>query len=157
MMAPAKPPVPTPWNLPFHDAPSGIHTSKLMCESGVGVATAATRQKAGTASGLAFGGAGGVNAPAGTLAAEAMVRSRRRSAPSAEHAVPAAGVGLVDASTIEQASNHRERAPAYSAREESACDLGIVSAPRWKCSIDHSQWNWCYSVTDRHGQRTGKH
>src|SRR4051812_18791808 len=86
-MAPAKPPVPTPWNLPFHDAPSGIHTSKLMWESGVGVATAATRQKAGTASGLAFGGAGGVNAPAGTLAAEAMVRSRRRSAPSAEHAV----------------------------------------------------------------------
>src|SRR4051794_3928423 len=144
-MAPAKPPVPTPWNLPFHDAPSGIHTSKLMRESGVGVATAATRQKAGTASGLAFGGAGGVNAPAGTLAAEAMVRSRKRSAPSAEHAVPAAGTGRVDASTIEQASNHRrERAPAYFAREKSACDLGIVSAPQWRCSIDQSQWNWCY-------------
>src|SRR5260370_35873621 len=45
-MAPAEPPEPSPRNLPFHPA-AGIQTSKLMCDAGVGVAKAATRQKAG--------------------------------------------------------------------------------------------------------------
>ena len=48
-MLPAHPPLPTAWNLPFHFV-SGIQTSISMCESAVGVSTAATRQCPGTAS-----------------------------------------------------------------------------------------------------------
>jgi hypothetical protein len=38
--------LPTPINLPFHPL-AGIHTSNLILESGVGLTSAATRQKGG--------------------------------------------------------------------------------------------------------------
>ena len=71
-------PLPTAWNLPFHPV-SGIQTSNLMSESGVGLIVAATRQKAGSRSYAAGGGPGsvngfsGMNAPAATDAASVMV------------------------------------------------------------------------------------
>src|ERR1017187_10295996 len=68
-MDPAKPPLPTPWNLPFQLA-AGIQTSKLISESDDGLMTPATRQKAGrldTALPLV-----GVKPPAGTASARVM-------------------------------------------------------------------------------------
>src|SRR6266545_4193662 len=68
-MAPAQPPLPTPWNFPFH-AGAGSQTSILMSESDEGISVAATRQKAGrrlnccTAAGPI---SGSVNPPAGTI------------------------------------------------------------------------------------------
>src|SRR5689334_23031441 len=47
-MAPAEPPEPIPWNLPFQAATGGSQTSKPIWESLVGVATPIARQK-GTA------------------------------------------------------------------------------------------------------------
>src|SRR5580698_6800230 len=41
---PAAPPLPVPRNLPFQAAGGGIQTSILMCDSGVGLIVAATRQ-----------------------------------------------------------------------------------------------------------------
>ena len=46
-MTPPAPPLPVPRNLPFQAAAGGSHTSILMCDSGVGVSVAATRQNAG--------------------------------------------------------------------------------------------------------------
>jgi len=46
LIAPAKPPFPTPWNLPFQIA-AGIQISIPMSESLLGVRLAATRQNAG--------------------------------------------------------------------------------------------------------------
>src|SRR5690242_11279902 len=43
-MAPWKPLFPIPISRPFHDVDGGSHTSKLILESLVGVATAVTRQ-----------------------------------------------------------------------------------------------------------------
>src|SRR6185503_12019525 len=96
-IVPAHPPLPTAWNLPFHDPLSGSQTSILMSESVEGVSAAATLQNAGSAEyGLGWlaprpaprapprapprpaapsrpgtaGAAGGVNAPAATICAE---------------------------------------------------------------------------------------
>src|SRR6188508_674737 len=98
-MDPANPPVPTPWNFPFHVLPSGIQTSKLMCESAVGAATAATRQNAGTARGAAVPrGAGGVNVPAAASdVAETIEMSGIRRSVNAAHGELAAGAGRVHA------------------------------------------------------------
>src|SRR5258708_7519584 len=52
LSTPAQPPLPTTSSLPFQ-ASVGSQTSISMCESGVGVSTAAIRQCAGTA-GAAF-------------------------------------------------------------------------------------------------------
>src|SRR5215510_2577448 len=68
-MVPAQPPLPTAWNLPFHDW-AGSQTSILISESGEGVSVAATRQNAGnwlnccTVAGPA---PGRLNPPAGTI------------------------------------------------------------------------------------------
>lgn len=59
---PAQPPLPTPENLPFQPS-SGNHTSKRICESGVGAIVPATRQKGGRLP-IAFVPPGGVNEPA---------------------------------------------------------------------------------------------
>src|SRR5688572_24136236 len=52
-MVPAQPPLPTAWNLPFHFADSGIHTSMSITESADGLSVAATLQCAGKAYSLA--------------------------------------------------------------------------------------------------------
>src|SRR5213594_399066 len=63
-MAPAKPPLPMPWNLPFQPE-LGIQTSSLISESLEGFSVMDTRQKAGTS--LRSGGpSGGLNGPGGT-------------------------------------------------------------------------------------------
>src|SRR5947209_8081659 len=61
-MVPAKPPLPTPWNFPFHPE-AGIQTSNWISESAVGLILPATRQKAGRFR-IGFP-PGGVNSPAG--------------------------------------------------------------------------------------------
>src|SRR5258708_2896444 len=72
------PPVPFPWKLPFQPA-AGIQTSILMSESLVGLSVAVTRQNAGRFLNGAVGSprppppAGGVKAPAATVAAEVIV------------------------------------------------------------------------------------
>src|SRR5262245_25103485 len=73
-IAPEKPPFAVPSSLPFHAAPLGIQTSILICESGVGVAVAVTRQN-GEAIVSGRGAPGGVNGPAGTSPADVMVTS----------------------------------------------------------------------------------
>src|SRR5579872_825914 len=80
-MTPAKPPLPSPWNLPFHPE-SGIQTSILISESGVGFTVAVTRQKAGSSLYLEAAAPGkfaaapdGVKAPASTTWASVMVVS----------------------------------------------------------------------------------
>src|SRR5215831_16861427 len=75
-MLPAKPPLPTPWYLPFQPA-TGIHTSILMSESLAGLISAVTRQRAGASLNTAgFGaGLGSSNAPAATTCADVMVVS----------------------------------------------------------------------------------
>src|ERR1035441_3224286 len=62
-MAPAKPPLPAPWNLPFQWE-AGIQTSNWILESADGLMTPATRQKAGRL-GKALP-TGGVKLPAAT-------------------------------------------------------------------------------------------
>src|SRR6185295_11117129 len=87
-MMPAAPPLPVPRNLPFHAAVGGIQTSILMCDSGVGVSVAATRQNAGVFMPGAVALAPGVRkVPASTGTAAVMVTSCSFSAPSASHAV----------------------------------------------------------------------
>src|SRR5580704_16727685 len=77
-MAPTQPPLPTPWNLPFHPS-DGSQTSILMSESLLGRKVAATRQKAGRLLGETGDGMnpppGIVNAPAATVCASVMVVS----------------------------------------------------------------------------------
>src|SRR5262249_13939597 len=69
-MVPAQPPLPTPWNLPFH-AWTGSQTSILMSESDEGVRVAATRQNAGNwLNCCTAAGPGRLNPPAGTVWAE---------------------------------------------------------------------------------------
>src|SRR6476619_2002520 len=63
-MLPPYPPLPTPWNLAFHAATGGIHTSNPIFEPAVGVAVASTRQKAGSVIGVRIPGA--VKGPAAT-------------------------------------------------------------------------------------------
>src|ERR1017187_4038777 len=79
-MTPAKPPLPTPSNFPFQPE-LGNHTSKRIFESGAGLMTPVTRQKAGR---LAIGlPSGGVKLPLGTdtaLAMDAPGHLRRASA-----------------------------------------------------------------------------
>src|SRR5215216_657492 len=109
-IVPAHPPLPTPWNLPFHAALSGSHTSILISESLDGVRVACTRQKALSAAyGFAWlprpapparapprpaprpaapsrpGAAGGVNAPAATICAEVTRASCSGSADRLSH------------------------------------------------------------------------
>src|SRR5437879_203766 len=72
-MEPAKPPLAVPSSLPFQFA-VGIQTSRLMCESDDGVATAATRQNAGTSVPPPRPPAG-LNGPAGTSVADAILTS----------------------------------------------------------------------------------
>src|SRR5579862_4802795 len=75
-MEPAKPPLPRPWNLPFQPA-AGSQTSNWMLESGAGLMTPATRQKAGRLGrGLP---PGGVKLPAETSSAVLMVVAGRLS------------------------------------------------------------------------------
>jgi len=75
---PPMPPVPFPWKLPFQPV-TGIHTSILMSDSLVGFRVAVTRQKAGrflngaAASPRPPVPAGGVKAPAATVAADVIV------------------------------------------------------------------------------------
>src|SRR4051812_48445165 len=75
-MTPAAPPLPVPRNLPFHAPVGGSHTSILMCDSGVGVSVAATRQNAGVFIGAAVAAAPGTrNVPASTGTASVIVTS----------------------------------------------------------------------------------
>src|SRR2546426_12578878 len=75
---PPMPPVPFPWKLPFQPV-AGIHTSILISDSLVGFRVAVTRQKAGRfLNGAAASPrpplpAGGVKAPAATVAADVIV------------------------------------------------------------------------------------
>src|ERR1700677_3137083 len=77
-MAPTHPPLPTPWNFPFHPS-DGSQTSILMSESLLGRKVAATRQKAGRLLGETGDGMnpppGMLNAPAATVCASVMVVS----------------------------------------------------------------------------------
>src|SRR5437879_2696919 len=75
-MAPAKPPLPCPWYLPFQPE-AGSHTSILMSESLDGLTSATTRQKAGTSLniGIPDSAPAGTNAPAATVLAEMIVVS----------------------------------------------------------------------------------
>src|ERR1700693_1522829 len=68
--APAKPPFPACWYLPFHPE-AGSQTSRPMCESGLGVETTTTRQNAGRL--LKTWRLGAVNEPAGTDCARVTV------------------------------------------------------------------------------------
>src|SRR5580765_6685464 len=85
-MTPAAPPLPVPRNLPFQTETGGIHSSILMCDSGVGVSVAATRQNAGVFIGAAVAAAPGArNVPASTGVAAVIVASCSVSLPSASH------------------------------------------------------------------------
>src|SRR5882724_13446842 len=87
-MMPAAPPLPVPRNLPFHAAVGGSHTSILMCDSGVGVSVAATRQNAGVFIAAAVALAPGArNDPASTGTAAVIETSGSFRVPSASHAV----------------------------------------------------------------------
>jgi hypothetical protein len=86
-MEPAKPPLPTPWNLPVHPE-AGIQTSNWMFESSDGLITPATRQNAGTSP--AAGLSGGVYGPAGTATAAVIVVAGSESFDNSAHGVPAA-------------------------------------------------------------------
>src|SRR4051812_22644899 len=80
------PPLPTPWNFPFHASDGGIQTSNLMSESLVGRAVTSTRQKAGSV--IGFAAPGTVNGPAAMLVADLTVTFGIVSAARFEHAVP---------------------------------------------------------------------
>src|SRR6266545_4911598 len=84
-MTPPAPPLPVPRNLPFHASVGGSQTSILMCDSGVGVRVAATRQKDGTVIVGPFALAFGLNGPAVTSAAVVIVASCTFRPPSASH------------------------------------------------------------------------
>src|SRR5262245_31581013 len=80
-IVPAHPPLPTPWNFPFHPD-VGSQTSILMSESLEGFNVAATRQNDGRArnawiasgaGAVAPGGVGGTNAPGSTVCASVIV------------------------------------------------------------------------------------
>src|SRR5216684_3413688 len=106
-MAQAKPPEPSPRNFPFHAA-AGIHTSKLMWDCGVGVAKAATRQKAGRFGKTSPSAA--MKVPAGTDCAAVMVTFGKER--PAKPAQVAAIAGLAPAATdraMAAASSPRER------------------------------------------------
>src|SRR5215469_1302021 len=76
-MIPAKPPLPTPWNLPFQLA--GSQTSNRISESEVGAIEPVTRQKAGRRS-MGFALArGGVKEPGSRASARVMVVCGRAS------------------------------------------------------------------------------
>src|SRR6516225_6367485 len=91
-MLPAKPPLPTPWYLPFQPV-TGIHTSILISESLAGLSSAVTRQKAGASLNTAgFGaGLGNSNAPAATTCADVMVVSGSLSVLKLSHVEASAG------------------------------------------------------------------
>jgi hypothetical protein len=88
-------PLPTAWNFPFHPS-KGSHTSNRISESFVGLAVAATRQKAGSLSYAGFAtmpsgnGLSGLNEPAGTVTARVIVVFG-----SAREAISLQGVGAV--------------------------------------------------------------
>src|SRR4051812_38309879 len=105
-MAPPAPPLPVPRNLPFHALAAGIHTSILMCDSGVGVSVAATRQNAGVFMPGAVGAAPGARKdPASTAAAAVIVTSGSFSAPSASQAFEVcAAAGTATDSTTRRCS-----------------------------------------------------
>src|SRR5207245_311256 len=92
-----QPPLPTPWNFPFHAA-AGIQTSILMSESADGIRVAATRQKAGRLSNRgAFAGCavvtpGSANCPAATSCADVIVVFGSVSFARASHDAPSAGM-----------------------------------------------------------------
>src|SRR5258707_1188545 len=89
-MAPPAPPLPVPRNLPFHAAVGGSQTSILMCDSGVGVSVAATRQNAGVFIAAAVALAPGArNVPASTGTAAVIVTSGSFSAASPSHVLAA--------------------------------------------------------------------
>src|SRR3982750_4360693 len=69
-MTPARPPPPTPCKRPFHPV-DGIQTSTLMSETALGRKVAVSRQKDGRFV-CAAEPSGGLNVPAGTVAAEVM-------------------------------------------------------------------------------------
>src|SRR5437879_9472977 len=74
-MTPAKPPLPTAWNFPFHPQ-TGSQTSILMSESLEGANTAPTRQNPGRVENCEAAGppaVGGVKAPAATVFADVIV------------------------------------------------------------------------------------
>src|SRR5713101_1742984 len=77
LMVPANPPFPNCSNFPFHCA-AGIHTSKLICESEVGLISPRTRQRVGTSTDVAGIPGGSANGPAATLSAETMEVSGNR-------------------------------------------------------------------------------
>src|SRR5687768_5348246 len=97
-MLPAQPPSPADRNLRFQ-ALVGIHTSKLMLESLVGLMMPATRHAAVSIGGVAPGGS---NAPAGTTAATVMVVSGNCNEASASQAIGAASA--LDAATAANGS-----------------------------------------------------
>ena len=104
-MMPAAPPLPVPRNLPFHAAVGGSHTSILMCDSGVGVSVAATRQNSGVFIGVPLALAPGArNVPAST------VDSRGdRGVLQLERAERLAGAGLLGRGRTREAQHDRKR------------------------------------------------
>src|SRR6266404_1784191 len=70
-MLPASPPFPICSNFPFHCA-AGSHTSKVICESEVGLISPRTRQKAGTSTAGAGIPGGSAKGPAATFSADVM-------------------------------------------------------------------------------------
>src|SRR5262245_51939863 len=88
-MEPAKPPLPMPWNLPFHPE-AGIQTSNWISESAEGLMLPATRQNSGiSGSGCP---AGGVKLPAGESVAEAIAVCGRASDARLSHVAAPAGI-----------------------------------------------------------------
>src|SRR5580700_11907540 len=68
LMDPANPPLPNCSNFPFHCA--GIQTSKMICESELGLISPRTLQKAVTSTDGAGDPGGSAKGPAATLSAE---------------------------------------------------------------------------------------
>src|SRR5207237_5671767 len=83
-MFPSHPPLPTPWNLPFHPD-AGIHTSIRIRESSVGLSVAATRHKPGNISRSCDRAPGGVYGPAGTNTAVVITVSGKLNARNVSH------------------------------------------------------------------------
>ena len=119
--APANPPFPACWYLPFH-VEAGSQTSRPMCESGLGVETTATRQNAGR---LLNTWPLMVNEPAGTDCASVTVACGSESE-----------VRLVQVAARAGAADHAAAAAARAARGEMRRTMGcFLPGARCGCIV----------------------
>src|SRR5262245_16673976 len=141
-MAPAQPPLPTAWNLPFQPD-DGNHTSILMSESGEGTSVATTRQKAGRVAKRAAFGPLGVSRgdwklPAGTCSANVTTVFAAANLSSPWQAVSAA---------MPVAGSSAMRIPATSARRvvmsllQSDCTRGREPNPEESIAFQYCRLN----------------